>query len=55
MEEGEIPVFKPNFFRKVEHPHVQSNDILNSNEKEIFRYEMIEEKEKNYWERRNNK
>ena len=55
MEQGEIPVFTSNFFRQIPHPHVKNNDVLPSNEHEIVKFEMIEDRDKNYWDRRNNK
>ena len=52
MQEGTIPMFEPNFFREIEHPHVKNNNFLQSNEKKLVRWEMIESDEKSYWERR---
>ena len=48
-EKGET--WKPNFFKKVPHPFIESNDFLNSNEDQPYLYELIEDKS-GYFERR---
>ena len=44
--------WKPNFFRKIEHPQLKDNDIINTLEDVPVLYELIEGEENGYWERR---
>ena len=52
MDEGSL-VWKPKFFRKLDHPHI-TNEMLTTREEKPVYYQLIENEgdDKGYWERR---
>ena len=53
IEEGKVDKWKPNFFREVPHPYLNSKEDLNTGEADNkpIRFELITG-ESGYWERR---
>ena len=50
MKAGEK--WEPNFFRKVDHPYLKDNTIVDTLEEKPIFYELVEDSPDGYWERR---